>query len=99
MAAVETLVGKSIRALELTGYQSLIVAGGVGANRQLRAQLETAVSKAGARVYYPRLELCTDNGAMIAFAGLKRLESGQISGREVVARPRWALDALPGLAN
>jgi N6-L-threonylcarbamoyladenine synthase len=98
-AAVETLVGKSLRALEATGYHSLIVAGGVGANRQLRAQLETALTKVDARVYYPRLELCTDNGAMIAFAGLKRLRSGHVSGREVVARPRWALDALPALAN
>jgi N6-L-threonylcarbamoyladenine synthase len=96
-AAVETLVAKSLRALEATGYSALVVAGGVGANLQLRAELEDKLGAKGVQVYYPRPELCTDNGAMVAFAGLQRFAAGQTSGREVVARPRWALDQLPPL--
>ena len=96
-AAVETLVAKSLRALDATGYSALVVAGGVGANLQLRAELEDKLGAKGAQVYYPRPELCTDNGAMVAFAGLQRFAAGQTNGHEVVARPRWALDQLPPL--
>jgi N6-L-threonylcarbamoyladenine synthase len=97
-AVVETLVGKSVRAIEQTGYKGLVVAGGVGANRSLRADLRTRLDGIGARVYYPRPELCTDNGAMIANAGLLRLQAGHISSGEVVARPRWELEELPAMA-
>ena len=65
-AIVDTLVGKSLRALEATGHRRLVVAGGVGANRILREQLRGDLSRIGATVYYPRIEFCTDNGAMIA---------------------------------
>jgi N6-L-threonylcarbamoyladenine synthase len=97
-AAVDTLVGKSLRAVKQTGCKRLIVAGGVGANRLLRARLADALAAIGARVYYPRTEFCTDNGAMIAFAGFMRLKAGKTasvsnSGGEapftVEARARW----------
>jgi N6-L-threonylcarbamoyladenine synthase len=93
-AVVETLVAKSARAIQHTGYKGLIVAGGVGANVQLREQLRLSLARQGAEVYFPRPELCTDNGAMIAHAGLLRLQSGHISSGEVMARPRWELEEL-----
>jgi N6-L-threonylcarbamoyladenine synthase len=93
-AVVETLVVKSARAITATGYKSLVVAGGVGANRSLRAELGRALQEQGAEVYYPRPELCTDNGAMIAHLGLLRLQAGHISSGEVMARPRWELEEL-----
>ncbi len=94
-AVVETLVAKCLRALKQTEYQHLIVAGGVGANRSLRAALVEAADKAHASVFFPRPELCTDNGAMVAFAGLKRLQGGDGAHHEVVATARWELDELP----
>jgi N6-L-threonylcarbamoyladenine synthase len=93
-AVVETLVVKSARAITATGYKSLVVAGGVGANRSLRTELESALREQGAEVYYPRPELCTDNGAMIAHLGLLRLQAGHTSSGEVMARPRWELEEL-----
>ena len=96
-AVVETLVAKCVRALKATSYSSLVVAGGVGANKSLRNELTSALADIGATTYYPRPELCTDNGAMIAFAGLKRLQAGHTGGHEVVARARWELDELPPL--
>lgn len=93
-AVVDTLVGKSVRAIKATGYDSLVVAGGVGANRSLRAALRNALRPLGAGVYYPRPGFCTDNGAMVAHAGLLRLEAGHISSGEVIARPRWDLEEL-----
>jgi len=95
-AVVEVLTAKSLLALERTGLSQLVVAGGVGANVQLRAALDAALASEGARVYYPPAELCTDNGAMIAYAGYVRLT--QLSGATQAAsavplkvRPRWDL--------
>jgi N6-L-threonylcarbamoyladenine synthase len=98
-AAVETLVAKSLRALDATGYSALVVAGGVGANRELRAELKRSLGAKGAQVYYPAPELCTDNGAMVAFAGLQRFAAGHVGGHEVVAKARWELDQLPPLGH
>jgi N6-L-threonylcarbamoyladenine synthase len=93
-AIVDTLVAKSLRALRETGIPRLVVAGGVGANRRLRARLAEAVREAGAEVYYPRLEFCTDNGAMIAYAGMLRLAAGETAGPSIEARARWDLETL-----
>ena len=92
-AVVDTLTGKCRQALEATGLTSLVVAGGVGANRALRASLADLGRRIGARVYYPKPALCTDNGAMIAYAGWCRRTAGQEQPR-IVARPRWPLDEL-----
>jgi N6-L-threonylcarbamoyladenine synthase len=100
-AVVDTLVAKSLRALELTGLDVLVVSGGVSANRCLRAKLDTATARVGARVYYPRLEFCTDNAAMIAVAGHARLEAGERDDDGIRARAQWPLAALrpPGHQN
>ncbi len=92
-AAVEVLVAKSMRALETTGLTRLIVAGGVGANRQLRAALDAQCARSGFDVFYPEPELCTDNGAMIAFAAALRLPPKEVE-RSFTVRPRWPLEAL-----
>jgi N6-L-threonylcarbamoyladenine synthase len=92
-AVVDTLTGKCRQALEATGLTRLVVAGGVGANRALRASLAELGRQIGARVYYPRPALCTDNGAMIAYAGWCRRATGGLEPR-IVARPRWPLDEL-----
>jgi N6-L-threonylcarbamoyladenine synthase len=89
-AVVEVLVAKSLRALETARLTRLVVAGGVGANRQLRAALDAEAARKGFDVYYPEPDLCTDNGAMIAYAAALRLPAGQASGRFTV-RPRWPL--------
>ena len=93
-AIVETLVVKSMRALEQAGHEVLVVAGGVGANRALRAALDAAARRRGARVYYPRLEFCTDNAAMIAVAGLARLAAGEHDDLAIRARAQWPLASL-----
>jgi N6-L-threonylcarbamoyladenine synthase len=93
-AIVETLVVKALRALEQTGRDVLVVAGGVGANRALRARLDAAARQRGARVYYPRLEFCTDNAAMIAVAGLARLAAGEHDDLAIRARAQWPLASL-----
>jgi N6-L-threonylcarbamoyladenine synthase len=92
-AVVDVLVAKALRALETTGLTRLVVAGGVGANRQLRAALDRQCARAGCDVYYPEPELCTDNGAMIAFAAALRVRTEDSGGRFNV-RPRWPLEAL-----
>jgi N6-L-threonylcarbamoyladenine synthase len=92
-AVVEVLVAKCVRALETTGLTSLVVAGGVGANRQLRAALDARSRSAGFAVHYPDPELCTDNGAMIAYAAALRLPAPAAGGAFDV-RPRWPLEAL-----
>src|SRR5579875_20481 len=93
-AIVETLTAKAVRALEQTGLDALVVCGGVGANRRLRERLVQALRGRGARVYYPRLEFCTDNAAMIAVAGLARLKAGEHDDLGIVARAQWPLDSL-----
>jgi N6-L-threonylcarbamoyladenine synthase len=94
-AIVGTLTAKALRALDETGLEALVVSGGVGANRRLREHLAAAVGMRGARVYYPRIEFCTDNAAMIAVAGLARLKAGQHEGPAIAARARWPLESLP----
>ncbi|GHB16872.1 tRNA (adenosine(37)-N6)-threonylcarbamoyltransferase complex transferase subunit TsaD [Salinicola rhizosphaerae] len=92
-AVVDTLVIKCRRALQASGRQRLVVAGGVSANRRLRAALDTALSKLGAQAFYPRGRFCTDNGAMIAYAGARRLALGQRTDT-LQPRPRWPLSEL-----
>ncbi len=96
-AIVEVLLKKSLAALRETGLSRLVVAGGVGANRALRQQLDAACAKLGVRVHYPELHLCTDNGAMIAMAAAMRLQAGIQAPTKAYAfdvRPRWPLDAM-----
>ncbi len=96
-AIVDVLVKKSLTALRETGLRRIVVAGGVGANQLLRAQLDTACARLGVRVHYPELHLCTDNGAMIALAAAMRLQSGQQQARFDYAfdvKPRWPLNAI-----
>jgi N6-L-threonylcarbamoyladenine synthase len=97
-AIVDVLVSKSIKALDQTGLKRLVVAGGVGANRLLRSKLAQALTRRKAETFFPPLELCTDNGAMIAFAAAQRLSRGMIDltaleyGFDV--RPRWDLASI-----
>ena len=97
-AAADVLVAKSLAALEKTSLNQLVVAGGVGANRLLRARLTAQAERNGCRVYYPPLELCTDNGAMIALAGAMRLSAHNgalpAGSRAFTVRPRWDLELL-----
>jgi N6-L-threonylcarbamoyladenine synthase len=93
-AIVEVLVGKSLRAVQQTGIRRLVIAGGVGANRRLRERLAADAAAVGAEVFYPRLEFCTDNGAMIAYAGMLRLEAGETASSSIEARARWDLETL-----
>ena len=98
-AIVDVLVKKSLTALQETGLQRIVVAGGVGANRQLREQLDAACAKRRVRVHYPELHLCTDNGAMIALAAAMRLQAGQqqaIFDYAFDVKPRWPLNAIQG---
>jgi len=93
-AVVEVLVAKSLGALENTGLARLVVAGGVGANRQLRVALDCEAGRRGFEVFYPEPELCTDNGAMIAFAAALRLEKYTSRESGFSVRPRWELATL-----
>ena len=93
-AIVDTLIAKAMRALEDTGLDALVVSGGVSANRALRERMATASARRGARVYYPRIEFCTDNAAMIAVAGLARLAAGEHEGLAIQAKARWPLSEL-----
>jgi N6-L-threonylcarbamoyladenine synthase len=96
-AIVDVLVAKCLAALKRTGLKRLVIAGGVGANRQLREALNAAAQKKRFRVFYPELEFCTDNGAMIAFAGAMRLQINPEAAKREYAfnvRPRWPLDEL-----
>jgi N6-L-threonylcarbamoyladenine synthase len=96
-AVVETLAIKCDRALQQTGARTLVVAGGVGANTRLRARLQALAAKRGARVCFPRPAFCTDNGAMIAFAGALRLMAGQHADAAVTVAPRWDMASLPAV--
>lgn len=98
-AVVATLVIKCKRALKQENLQRLVIAGGVSANKNLRTTLDQALSKQGGRVYYPAPVFCTDNGAMIAYAGAQRLLAGQRDGQEMNIRPRWPMEELPPLGS
>jgi N6-L-threonylcarbamoyladenine synthase len=96
-AVVETLAIKCKRALKQTGLKRLVIAGGVSANKGLRQRLAAMGEELGAEVYYPRPEFCTDNGAMIAYAGYLRLKAGQTVALPFGASPRWPIEELPAL--
>jgi N6-L-threonylcarbamoyladenine synthase len=94
-AVVDVLVVKSLAALRQTRLKQLVVAGGVGANRRLRGRLDVELAQRQGRVFYPELALCTDNGAMIAFAGALRMAAGMTKAstrHEIMVQPRWPLD-------
>jgi N6-L-threonylcarbamoyladenine synthase len=93
-AVADTLAIKCRRAVAQTGLKTLVVAGGVGANVRLRARLDELMSREGGRTCYPRPEFCTDNGAMIAYAGYRRLRAGQAESLSIKAMPRWSLEEL-----
>lgn len=96
-AVVDTLAIKCKRALKETGYKRLVIAGGVSANKKLRESLTQMMKNLGGEVFYPQPQFCTDNGAMIAYAGLLRLKQGQHSGLAIDVKPRWAMAELPAL--
>ncbi len=96
-AVVDTLAIKCERALDAAGCDTLVIAGGVGANKRLRAKLTDMCAKRGGRACFPRPALCTDNGAMIAFAGALRLEAGQREDAAVHVTPRWDMATLPAV--
>jgi N6-L-threonylcarbamoyladenine synthase len=93
-AVADTLAIKCRRALQQTGLNRLVVAGGVSANRAIRGALTVMAEKEKARIYFPRTEFCTDNGAMIAYAGCQRLLAGQCQELDILARPRWPMSEL-----
>ncbi|MDO6563986.1 tRNA (adenosine(37)-N6)-threonylcarbamoyltransferase complex transferase subunit TsaD [Amphritea sp. 1_MG-2023] len=97
-AVVDTLAIKCRRALQQTGFKQLIIAGGVSANQRLRDRLEAMVKKERAALFYARPRFCTDNGAMIAYAGCQRLMAGQSSDLSIQCQPRWPMDTLPSIA-
>lgn len=96
-ATAETLTIKCRRALQQTGLKRLVIAGGVSANKQIRAALLEMTAKEKAQLYFPRLNFCTDNGAMIAYAGCQRLLAGQQESLEIFAKPRWPIAELSGI--
>ena len=93
-ALVDTLLIKSRRALDQTGFNRLVIAGGVSANKTLRNKLAELMAQRKGQVYYPRIEFCTDNGAMIAYAGMIHLKQQQYSDLAINVRPRWPLSEL-----
>ncbi len=96
-AVVDTLVIKCRRAMSQTGMKTLVIAGGVSANTRLRHKLEVALEKEGVEVFYARHEFCTDNGAMVAYAGCRRLLAGQRNPLVISTTPRWPLDQLDSI--
>ena len=96
-AVVDTMLIKCQRALKQTKQKRLVIAGGVSANKQLRASLQELSKKKGIEVFYPSFEYCTDNGAMIAYAGAKRLAAGETAELSAKAMPRWPLDTLAAI--
>lgn len=93
-ALVDTLVIKSRRALEQTGFSRLVIAGGVSANKTLRQKLAVLMQQRKGQIFYPRIEFCTDNGAMIAYAGMVRFKTGVHAPLSVTVKPRWSLAEL-----
>ncbi|MBL1142588.1 MAG: tRNA (adenosine(37)-N6)-threonylcarbamoyltransferase complex transferase subunit TsaD [Proteobacteria bacterium] len=93
-AVVDTFIIKCRRAIKDTGLKELVVAGGVSANKQLRHGLHDLMNEVNGKVYFPRAEFCTDNGAMIAYAGYLRLKTGQTESLNFQAKPRWPLDEM-----
>jgi len=93
-AVVDTLAIKCKRALKQTGLKRLVIAGGVSANKQLRQTLAELMQQSGGEVFYPQPQFCTDNGAMIAYAGFLRLKQGQQQDLAIEVRPRWAMTEL-----
>jgi len=98
-AVIDTIAIKCKRALKQTGLKRLVVAGGVSANVSLREQLAILMKNNGGEAFYPRNEFCTDNGAMIAYAGMQRLKAGQFEPLAIKAKPRWPLDTLKSIAD
>jgi N6-L-threonylcarbamoyladenine synthase len=98
-AVVSTLTIKCRRALQHTGLKTLVIAGGVSANTRLREELGRMAAEEQGQLYYPALRYCTDNGAMIAYAGCRRLLAGQQDDLAIQARPRWNLETLPALTS
>ncbi|MGH8477348.1 MAG: tRNA (adenosine(37)-N6)-threonylcarbamoyltransferase complex transferase subunit TsaD, partial [Methylococcales bacterium] len=96
-AVADTLAIKCARALKQSGYRRMVVAGGVSANLVIRSRLDQLARREGIRIHYPRFEFCTDNGAMIAYAGYRRLLAGQKDGLAIRVHPRWPLDRIPPL--
>lgn len=96
-AVVETLVVKCRWAIRQTGLGRLVIAGGVSANQALRTSLQVMAEEEACRLYFPRFEFCTDNGAMIAFAGCERLLAGHREPPTIAAHPRWSLERLPAI--
>ena len=94
-AVVDTIIIKCKRALQQTGYKRLVMAGGVSANKQLRADLTEMMKNLKGEVFYPRPQFCTDNGAMIAYTGFLRLKHGEHTDLSVSVKPRWAMTNLP----
>ena len=100
-AVVDTMRIKCQRALQHTGMRTLVIAGGVSANKQLRSRLQEALAAFGGQVFYPAPRFCTDNGATIAFAGCQRMLAGEVDAADVRVRPRWPMEELeaPGRAG
>lgn len=96
-AVIDTLLIKCRRALQQTGYKRLVIAGGVSANKQLREDLAELMKQIGGDVFYPRPQFCTDNGAMIAYAGFLRLKNGEQTDLAVSVKPRWAMTDLSAI--
>ncbi len=93
-AVVDTLMQKCLRALEKTGLNTLVMVGGVASNKKLRERLLKSIEKIGGKLYFPRQEFCTDNGAMVAYNGWLHLKAGQKEGTDIRVKPRWSMEEL-----
>jgi N6-L-threonylcarbamoyladenine synthase len=93
-AVTDTLVIKCSRALDQIGFNRLVVAGGVSANQRIRSALGELMDRRGGEIYFPRLSFCTDNGAMIAYAGMQRFLAGERAGNQIKVHPRWSLESV-----
>lgn len=98
-AVVDTLTIKCKRAIQQVGAKTLVIAGGVGANQCLRVSLKAMMQKEGGELYYPRVEFCTDNGAMIAYAGAQRLLAGETEPLSITVRARWPMGDLKAVVR